>query len=230
MEPGISRRVDAVIDLAVNKPTELSSVAAWSSQTVRANASTLADDYGFHTEMEANPWWLVDLQANGIVEAIAIVNRDQCNRRFVYFQILSSVDGESWIGRYVKLDDDSVSSDAEQPWLARFGVPFVARYIKIVLNRRDYLHLRRVQVFGRPAFVHTGIDYREMIANLATATKARSYFEIGTSAGDSIRALPCDVISVDPQFQIGSNVIGSKQRLFFFQQTSDTFFKTEKSA
>lgn len=219
--------MDAVIDLALDKPTELSSVPAWASQSVWANTSMVADDYGFHTESEPNPWWSVDLQTIGSIETIAIVNREHCNRRFVYFQILSSLDGESWTGRYIKLDDDSVSSDVERPWMAQFGAPFTARYIKIVLNRRDYLHLRRVQVFGHPASVHNGVDYREMIAKIVAATKARSYFEVGTSAGDSMRALPCDVVSVDPQFQISSNVIGSKKHLFFFQSTSDAFFKTE---
>ena len=72
---------------------------------------------------------------------------------------------------------------------------------------------------------HQGLFYQAFIGHLARILPARNYFEIGTAAGDSLAAIDCPAIAVDPLFQIARNVVGRKPACHFFQMTSDAFFE-----
>ena len=54
-----------------------------------------------------------------------------------------------------------------------------------------------------------------------------SYLEIGTHQGDSLLAVGCDVICIDPTFSVDRNVLQRRKRSFFFQMTSTDFFASE---
>jgi hypothetical protein len=142
-------------DLACCKPAMSSSVSRWSRyqdparDACGANGEFLPHDYGFHTEKEADPWWMVDLLDEYVVEEVAIVNRLNQSQRFRTFRIETSCDGEAWTIRFTKADPGDVSSDPELPWRLQFTDPFRARYLRITLLGVELLHLRRVQVFGR---------------------------------------------------------------------------------
>lgn len=142
-------------DLAYRKPALSSSVSGWSHfadaqrDACGANGETLPDDYGFHTRKEANPWWTVDLLREYLIDEIRIVNRRTSPDRFRTFSIESSRDSAAWVTRFAKLDMDDVSSDPERPWTFAFADPFCARYVRIRLLGNQFLHLRRVQIFGR---------------------------------------------------------------------------------
>jgi hypothetical protein len=143
-------------DLAFSKPARTSSVSRWSKfqdpalDAGGANGPDLPADYGFHTDAEDNPWWMVDLLDEYLVEEVAIVNRPDYEGRFTSFTILSSRDGVSWRTRYLKLAPEWVSSDGAEPWRIHLSDPFLARYVKIMVpGVRQILHLRRVQIYGR---------------------------------------------------------------------------------
>jgi hypothetical protein len=144
----------ASADLALCKPSLSSSVSIWSfSQDLTidaagANTVALPDDLGFHTAEETEPWWMVDLGAEYLVEEVTVVNRRQWSERFRTFTIESSRDSHLWCTRFAKLDNSDVSADPEAPWRVAFDDPFLARYVRIRLCGRGFLHLRRVQVFG----------------------------------------------------------------------------------
>ena len=144
----------AVDALAVGKPALTSSVSPWSrletpERDARgANAGWVADDLGFHTTFEFEPWWMVDLQAEHVIDALVILNREICAERFSNFRIESSRDGSSWINRLFKIDGQTVSADPHAPWRQDFSDPFLARYLRIRMIGTGVLHLRRVQVFG----------------------------------------------------------------------------------
>lgn len=141
-------------DIAMSKPALSSSVSKWSWIQDRegdangANAKTI-QEYGFHTDEEDNPWWMVDLMGEFLVDSITILNREAGADRFKHFQIESSLDRLDWTRRFIKLDEKPVSSDPACPWLEEFSDPFVCRYVKITLLGRGPLHLRQVRVFGR---------------------------------------------------------------------------------
>jgi len=72
----------------------------------------------------------------------------------------------------------------------------------------------------------TGTHYLDYIRNLHKALEPRTYFEIGTRAGDSLALAGCSSIAVDPQFAIRSDVLGKKPLCLMYQSTSDDFFSS----
>ncbi len=143
-------------DLAFCRPAVSSSVSPWShSQDPRldangANGLTLHDEYGFHTGIEPEAWWMVDLLEDSEIDRVSLVNRAGFTERFRHFAIDASDDGIAWTTRFTKLDDDEVSGDVEQPWDVSFDPPFVARHVRLRrLGAPGPLHLRRIRIFGR---------------------------------------------------------------------------------
>lgn len=146
--------VETPEDLAFCKPAIVSSVSGWSRSAAPqfeaggANGAVVHEDYGFHTQMEANPWWAVDLLENYVLFEIAIVNRREAAERFRNFVVQSSLDGNAWVTRFLKLDAGDVSADMERPHRISFADPFLARHVRIMMLGAGILHLRRVRMFG----------------------------------------------------------------------------------
>lgn len=69
-----------------------------------------------------------------------------------------------------------------------------------------------------------GPPYLDVLARLHDKLRPRTYFEVGTWHGDSLRLAQCASLAVDPQFQLEEGVIGSKPVCIFHQATSDDFF------
>lgn len=142
-------------DLAFCKPARSSSVGPWSHfqdptrDAAGANSVTLPEDFGFHTNLEIEPWWMVDLLEEFAIDEIRIVNRRQFPDRFRIFSIEGSRDGTSWITRLTKFLPDPISSDDATPWCHTWLDPFVARFVRVRSLEHTVLHLRRVEIFGR---------------------------------------------------------------------------------
>jgi hypothetical protein len=159
-------------DLALCKPAVSSSVSSWSlrsdpeSDARGANGESLANDCGFHTRKEANPWWMVNLLGESLVDEIAIVNRRVEPQRFSTFCIETSCDGRVWTTRFRQSDPAVVSVDPELPWRLQFSSPFTAQYLRILVLGVGPLHLRRIQIFGRARLPRTGISAQENSAGL----------------------------------------------------------------
>ena len=142
-------------DLALGRPALSSSYSEFSFaqdceiDAAGANGRRLEYDYGFHTESENYPWWMVDLESECVIDAAAIVNRLHFSERFLRFVIESSRDNVVWQARYWKMDDVPVSSAESIPWTIQFGDPFVARYLRVKLLGAGPLHLRKVAIRGR---------------------------------------------------------------------------------
>ncbi len=72
--------------------------------------------------------------------------------------------------------------------------------------------------------VHTGSYYLEFLSTLNRELQPQSYFEIGTDNGFSLNCFTCDVLCIDPNFQITSHVWQKRRRTMLIQSTSDEFF------
>ena len=142
-------------DLAYCKPSITSSTSPWSRSEDRqvdaagANGTVAHEDYGFHTDEETNPWWLVDLLESYVIDQLHIVNRTSHQERFTSFMVHSSSDGHVWLLRHMKLDLSTVSDRSDKPHQVDFPDPFVARHVRLTKLGTGVLHLRRIQVFGR---------------------------------------------------------------------------------
>jgi len=72
---------------------------------------------------------------------------------------------------------------------------------------------------------HTGVEYLDFMATLSLNLSCRSYFEIGTDTGNSLKAFRCDAVCIDPHFRVSQDVLEGRRRAHFFQMTSDEFFE-----
>lgn len=69
-----------------------------------------------------------------------------------------------------------------------------------------------------------GLNYGYLLNAIHKHREPDWYLEIGTNTGDSLALAKCNCISVDPEFLVKQNVIGTKPSLHVLQQTSDDFF------
>ena len=143
-------------DVAYGKPATQSSHSRWSrgasteADAAFANHDPLPDEYAFHTDVEENPWWQVNLLELCLVEQIELINRASNFLRFTRFRIDTSRDGNEWTACFVKLDDTVVSNDPNYPAKFNLNHPVQAQYIRIIQLGTNAMHLRRVRVLGYP--------------------------------------------------------------------------------
>jgi hypothetical protein len=147
-------------NVALRKPATQSSISIWSiGQTIEADARRAVDgvrdkDLAFHTSVESNPWWKVDLVNIYNIECINLFNRragEFIRRRIFPFVIERSLDDLIW--------EEICRSDENRTFGSETGVapPFqwhsearsLARYVRITTMREEaILHLSAVEVYG----------------------------------------------------------------------------------
>ena len=69
-----------------------------------------------------------------------------------------------------------------------------------------------------------GAEYRTVLNWVHGALQPRTYLEIGTLSGDTLRLSSAASIAIDPRFQISADVVGRKPVCAMFQMSSDRFF------
>jgi hypothetical protein len=72
---------------------------------------------------------------------------------------------------------------------------------------------------------HGGSDYHIVLSWFHRYLRPRSYLEIGTFTGDSLKHATCASVAVDPRFHVTSDIVGAKPKLMLFQMGSDAFFR-----
>lgn len=126
-------------DLAADKPW----VASSSYETVCRSPQQHCSDrsFFFHTKEQANPWLELDLLSEQQVSSVHVFNRrDCCRERALPLIIEVSTDRTQW--REVMRKNESFGD-----WRARF-TPTTARWIRLRVAQRSFLHLAEVRVFG----------------------------------------------------------------------------------
>ncbi len=147
-------------DVALGKPCAQSSVPDWlaaenaTACAGRATSGEIGASYAFHTDLETDPWWQVDLLRRHAIAEVRIYNRmdhSQHVGRAANLQIWLSDDGEAW--RHALRKDDGIAFGGidGRPLRWRPRTPEAARFVRISLIGRQYLHLNQVQVFGPEA-------------------------------------------------------------------------------
>lgn len=140
---------DHRVELAQGKPASMSSTNGGGA-AVGNDGHTYGDNQFFHTGLDDKPWWMVDLGASYPVSGFEIHNRpDCCQDRAANLIIQVSSDGKSWTDVYAnkgKVFGGEMSGEPLQVNIREVS----ARYVRIQLPARNYLHLAEVRVFGRP--------------------------------------------------------------------------------
>jgi len=104
--------------------------------------------WGFHTAIEENPWWQVDLKETATLGAVRIFNRcdsPEAPPRAARLRLLLSDDGKAW--RQVYQHDGTAFGGAKdnKPLVVPLGGQ-AARYVRIQLPGKVPLHLDEVEV------------------------------------------------------------------------------------
>ena len=106
--------------------------------------------YGFHTDHETRPWWIVDLLEPYQVAAIHIYNRrdsPDMSARANELDVLGSADGVTW---------NTLWSNPNQVVYGLNGSPLVVtapaylgcRFVLLRLRGQGCLHLDEIEVYG----------------------------------------------------------------------------------
>lgn len=141
-------------NLALNKPALVSSVSRWSQsqnhedEAKGGNNGNITGECGFHTSLERDPWWQVNLEQNFAIKNVVVFNRMDLRQRCTRMNVSSSEDGENWSIRGAKLDDALFGGADGSPYVFSFEVPFYAQFIRITRIGDGFLHLDEIEVYG----------------------------------------------------------------------------------
>ncbi len=113
--------------------------------------------WGFHTEIEDDPWWQVDLGDVVPLDRIVLYNRTEFAERNARIMVLLSGGGAAWREAY--RHDGAVflgHADGKPLAVALGGQP--ARFVRLALAGRSYFHLDEVEIYrhGAPQNIARG--------------------------------------------------------------------------
>ena len=145
------------VNIALGKSATQSSISVWSNgQTIetdaaRAVSGTFSGQGAFHTDIEACPWWRVDLAEMYLVQEVRIYNRMDnatIKARASKFRIQVSPDGHRWETAFSKTDDSLFGGVDGDPFIWRPSPRVPARFVQVQLLETQFLHLDQVEVYG----------------------------------------------------------------------------------
>jgi len=146
------------VNVALNKPAYQSSRSRISRPNDPQGAVDGVRDgtFGFHTDWEVHPWWLVDLGQAYLLQQLRVYNCLEYSERARFLQIDVSLDGQRW--QRVHSHDGAVFGGVDGRALIVNLTNGHARYL--LLRPGDaaphYLHLDEVEAYGTPVALPTG--------------------------------------------------------------------------
>ena len=195
-----------------------------SAATCEADAAGAVDGvvnepWGFHTGLDVNPWWQVDLQASVNIDRVVVHNRSgNVQDRTATLTLLVSPDGKTWQSVYQHKGAKFSYGDAA------LTIPCggcAARYVRVQLAAKQYLGLNEVQVYAvggkenmalhKPASQSSlsewSSDHFAKASAISLSEVARESLARGEKLAASLRIAGVDVSSFE------ADVAGLKRRL-----------------
>ncbi|WP_148262684.1 discoidin domain-containing protein [Acetobacter tropicalis] len=142
------------INYAIGGTATQSSTSEWSkSQDITEDASfaingIVGSDYGFHTDHEENPWWLLTLQDPIHINHIIIYNRMNFRERASKIKIEISTDCNKWL-TIASYSHGILFGGADGHPLVLNVDNIFAQFVKISLLEPGVLHLNQVEVYSQ---------------------------------------------------------------------------------
>ncbi|MBI5387806.1 MAG: discoidin domain-containing protein [Verrucomicrobia bacterium] len=123
-----------------------------SAVTTQADAAGACDgvvngEWGFHTAQASLPWWQVDLGAAQPVARVVIWNRCEAAARASRLMVKLSSDGKVWRTAYQHGGAVFFGFTDKKPLEIRLTNE-TARFVRVQLPGKEFLHLEEVEVFG----------------------------------------------------------------------------------
>ncbi len=164
--------------------------------------------WGFHTALEPNPWWQVDLGQDLPLDHLLVYNRcDSTADRASRLKVLLSNDGQSWRQVYQHNGSSFGGAPDKKPLRVELAKA-PARFLRLQLPGTVYFHLDEVEVFatvaqkqlnvalGRPATQSSVSPWSQRhlptLAHGAPIFPTKDVIERGLKLADSLRRLGVD--------------------------------------
>jgi len=155
-------RPDASVNVALGKTSWQSSIyKVPPGETMGGQAAGGANNgrktglFGFHTERQENPWWVIDLRVPYRLSGMRIYNRCDAPAlaaRARRLRIETSLDSQNWTVLFASENGIDFGGIKDQSPLELKTPPTaVARYCKFSLDDTNFLHLDEVEIYGTPA-------------------------------------------------------------------------------
>ena len=108
------------------------------------------DGTGFHTQLEAHPWWQVDLEKPYKLSHALLYNRRTCEERNNDLIMQLSDDGRTWRQAWQNNGTVFYGGKDGKPMRVKLEGQ-TARYVRLTLPGTQYLHLEEVEVYPADA-------------------------------------------------------------------------------
>ena len=103
--------------------------------------------WGFHTDLEENPWWQIDLGGKVPLDEVIVYNRcDGSSERAFQLIVLTSVDGQEFTEAYRHDGTPFFGRKDSRPLAVKLNGR-EARYVRLQLPGKTYLHLDEVEIY-----------------------------------------------------------------------------------
>ena len=99
-------------------------------------------EMSFHTESEKNPYLVIDLGSDKEIRGFEIYNRLSQQHRSVPMVVFVSSDGKDW-KQVWRIDN------LKNRWMIELPSPEKGRYVKIMLDKTDFFHLKGVRIYAK---------------------------------------------------------------------------------
>jgi hypothetical protein len=140
-------------NLALFKPALMSS--AWRAGNTAdlavlagGNNGIIGGNFGFHTDIELEPWWQVDLQNATTLTHVIVFNRLDQAVRCRRLRVSGSLDGGSWQTLVEKNDDTLFGGADGHPLVFQMRPHPVVHFVHLTNLERNFLHLDEVQILS----------------------------------------------------------------------------------
>lgn len=148
-------------NLALHRPATQSSLSQWSrgagleEDAARAVNGRPWEEFGFHTDEEPNPWWMVDLGGIAQVSFLRIFNMgglEAVQQQASPLVAEVTTDGERWRELFRTAPGQIFGGySAGRPLVWGAPEPVPARFLRLSIPRHGVLHLAQVEIYGHPA-------------------------------------------------------------------------------
>jgi hypothetical protein len=149
-----------------------------------------------HTLKAANNWWAVDLEFEFRITEVTIHNRATQGKRLGRFQVLVSGDGKHW-----KIAQE-YSGDAHDGEVIHLGMEeFRVQYVKIQMEKNDYLTLCEVTVIGEREKAkdrYTEVALRTKTSMSGMSWNYRSHLAVAGTSDQNFNQYSCAMTNKQP--------------------------------
>ncbi len=156
-DPSSMTHLDSdLFDAAIGKVATQSSISQWSQagEAVNPISGDTFPDFAFHTDEEENPWWMLDLGAILPIEMIVIHNRvSMLQDRAARLRVEIAEGVEQWQLIHAGYSRFGGGDCGGPPLILNIGGDLPARYVRLSINGRQFLHLSKVEVLVRLSVV-----------------------------------------------------------------------------